>query len=58
MSSPQERSFIMSPLGFYIICLFASNFISSIGGVIEAHWVGASAITQGPTCTTQGMEAR
>ena len=56
LSSPQERNFILSPLGSYIICLFASNFISSIGGVMEVEWVGAKAITQGPACSTQGME--
>jgi hypothetical protein len=57
MSSSQERNFIMSPLGFYIICLLASNFIIALGGLMEAQWVGARGITEGPACTTQGMIA-
>ncbi|KAF8519294.1 hypothetical protein JB92DRAFT_2012295 [Gautieria morchelliformis] len=51
----QERNFIMSPLGFYIICLLASNFITALGGIMEAQWVGARAITEGPACTTQAF---
>ncbi|KAF8575428.1 hypothetical protein K439DRAFT_747958 [Ramaria rubella] len=48
MSSAQERNFITSPLGFYIICLLASYFISAVGGVMESQWIGARAITEGP----------
>ncbi|KAF8506152.1 hypothetical protein BU17DRAFT_101011 [Hysterangium stoloniferum] len=55
MASTQERNFITSPLGFYIISLLVGNYISAIGGILELQWIGPRTITQGPACTMQAI---
>ncbi|KAI0050438.1 hypothetical protein FA95DRAFT_592040 [Auriscalpium vulgare] len=51
----REAFFFRSQLGQYALCLLISNWLSSIGGMIEIDWITTGAVVTGSSCTAQGV---
>ncbi|OSX59101.1 hypothetical protein POSPLADRAFT_1060187 [Postia placenta MAD-698-R-SB12] len=49
-----ERSFFRTQLGAYTVSLLMSNFIMSIGFIINVRWVELKRVDKGSLCTAQG----
>ncbi|KAI0067377.1 hypothetical protein BV25DRAFT_1819704 [Artomyces pyxidatus] len=55
----REGFFFRSQLGQYAGCLLLSNWLSSIGGLIDIDWVNGNGITEGgASCTAQSVLAQ
>ncbi|EJD44261.1 hypothetical protein AURDEDRAFT_114352, partial [Auricularia subglabra TFB-10046 SS5] len=50
-----ERVFLRRQLGVFVVCLFLSDFVQSISGMIQIRWAAHSRIDDGPTCTAQAV---
>jgi len=48
-----ERVFLRRQLGVFIVCLFMSDFIQSISGMIQIRWASQGGIDDGAACTIQ-----
>jgi len=50
-----ELSILRRQIGIFVVCLFVSDLIQSISGMIQLGWAAHGGIVDGPSCTLQAV---